>query len=149
MSCKGGCQSQNTSPTEPIFLFHSLFCSNSVQSRPSSSSGSLHCGHSFPPMLQLLAGCHDLQCCSPPLSLSSSAICLSSSSRCCLWTLSFSLSFLKLRTPSASGMIYKCLKWLPLHLLLPNELVLRSLFSLCEGITVRKGKRESVNSFTK
>ena len=39
---------------------------------------------------------------------------------------------------------------LPLHLLLPNELVLRSCFSLCEGITVRKeGERKSVNRFTK
>jgi hypothetical protein len=39
---------------------------------------------------------------------------------------------------------------LPLHLLLSNELVLRSCFSLCEGITVRKeGERKSVNRFTK
>ena len=38
---------------------------------------------------------------------------------------------------------------LPLHLLLPNELVLRSCFSLCEGITVmRERGRESVNRFT-
>jgi hypothetical protein len=35
---------------------------------------------------------------------------------------------------------------LPLHLLLPNEFVLRSCFSLCEGITVKgERKRESVN----
>jgi hypothetical protein len=39
---------------------------------------------------------------------------------------------------------------LPLHLLLPNELVLRSCFSLCKGITVlRERGRESVNRFTK
>jgi hypothetical protein len=34
---------------------------------------------------------------------------------------------------------------LPLHLLLPNELVLRSCFSLCEGITVRReGERSQL-----
>ena len=39
---------------------------------------------------------------------------------------------------------------LPLHLLLPNELVLRSCFSLCKGITVlRERGKESVNRFTK
>ena len=67
------CQSQNNfSPTKPIFLFHCLFRGNSVQSRPSSSSGSLHFGHSFPAYVTAPGECHDLQCCSPPLSFSSS-----------------------------------------------------------------------------
>ena len=34
---------------------------------------------------------------------------------------------------------------LPFHLLLPNELVLRSCFSLCEGITVRRKGGERVS----
>src|SRR2546423_1507399 len=47
------------------------------------------------------------QCCSPPLSFSSSMMCLSSSSRCWRWTLSLSLSFLKLCMPSAAKRIYQ------------------------------------------
>src|SRR5947199_10787298 len=38
----------NFSPTKPVFPFHCLFRSNSVQSRPSSSCGCLHCGPFVP-----------------------------------------------------------------------------------------------------
>ena len=111
MSCKGGCLSQNNfSPTKPVFLFHRLFRSNSVQSRPSSSPWKSPLWPFVSAYAIAPGRCHDLQCCSPPLSFSSSLMCLSSSSRCCLWTLSFSLSFFKLRTLLAYETIYQGLK---------------------------------------
>src|SRR4051812_10648066 len=110
MSCTGGCQSQNNFHQRSQSFF-SLPCFVAI---PYSLDLARVVGVSIVAICFACAtapgGCHDLQCCSPPLSFSSSLMCLSSSSRCCLWMPSFSLSFFKLRTPSASGTIYRRLQ---------------------------------------